>query len=278
MFRKNLPSFLYRILKPTFKILQKGIYSVIDASENLLNLRDPLVPPRAKIFIGGGDFKHTGNDFRKLFIELGGLKPTHRVLDIGCGIGRMAGPLTSYLTNGGSYEGFDIVKDGIDWCQANITPRFPNFKFQVADIHNDHYNPLGRYPATEYKFPFPDKEFNFSFLTSVFTHMPTAEVEQYVHEIGRVLEPGGTCMATFFLINDESRRLMTTPKSAHNIQHYTEGRYIAYADDPEICVGFDEVYIRELFRQHGMEIKIYPGEWCGRDSFTSFQDIVLATK
>jgi SAM-dependent methyltransferase len=278
MFRKNLPPSLYRILKPIFKTLQKGVYSVIDASENLLNLRDPLVPPRTKIFIGGGDFKRTGNDFRKLFIELGRLKPTHRVLDIGCGIGRMAGPLTTYLSNGGTYEGFDIVKDGIDWCQTNITTRYPNFKFQVADIHNDHYNPSGRYLGTEYKFPFSDREFDFAFLTSVFTHMPTAEVEQYVHEIGRVLKPGGTCLATFFLINDESRRLMTTPKSAHNIQHYAEGRYIAYPDDPEICVGFDEVYVRELFRQHGMEIKIYPGEWCGRDSFTSFQDIVLATK
>ena len=71
---------------------------------------------------------------------------------------------------------------------------------------------------------------------------------------------------------------MTTPKSEHDIQHYVEGCYIPYSDDYEICVGFDEVYVRELFRQHGMEIKLYLGEWCGRDSFTSFQDIVLATK
>lgn len=164
-----------------------------------------MVLPRSKIFIGGGDFKQTGNDFRKLFIELGGLKPTHRVLDIRCGIGLMASPLTTYLKNGGTYQEFDIVKDGIDWCQANITSRFPNFRFQVADIHNDHYNPSGRYPAIEYKFPFPNNEFDFSFLTSVFTHMPTAEVEQYVHEIGRVLKPGGKCLSTFFLINEESK-------------------------------------------------------------------------
>ncbi len=278
MLRKNLPPALYRILKPTFKSLQKGIYSIVDAGESVLNLRDPLVPPRSKIFIGGGDFKQTGKDFLKLFVELGGLKQTHRVLDIGCGIGRMAGPLTAYLKNGGTYEGFDIVRDGIGWCQANITTRFPNFKFQVADIHNDHYNPSGHYPAVEYKFPFPTDEFDFAFLTSVFTHMPTAEVEQYVHEIGRVLKPGGKCLATFFLINEESKRLMVTPKSAHNIQHYSEGRYIAYPDDPEICVGFDESYIKELFKRNGMTAAIHPGEWCGRDNYTSFQDIVLVTK
>ena len=42
-------------------------------------------------------------------LERHGLKPEHRVLDIGCGVGRVALPLTRYLTSG-TYDGFDIVK------------------------------------------------------------------------------------------------------------------------------------------------------------------------
>ena len=45
-------------------------------------------------------------------------QPGERVLDIGCGIGRMARPLTPYLTPPGAYDGFDINADGIAQLQA----------------------------------------------------------------------------------------------------------------------------------------------------------------
>ena len=278
MLRKNIPPTVYKALKPTFKAVQNAYFSVIDGIEDTLNLRDPLVPPRSMIFIGGGDFKKTGIEFRDLFIKIGGLKPTDRVLDIGSGIGRIAAPLTGYLSQEGSYEGFDIVEYGIEWSKKNITSRHPNFHFQLADIHNDHYNPKGRYPAAEYVFPFADETFDFAYLTSVFTHMPRPEVEQYIREISRVLKPNGRAFVTFFLLNEESRELMKSAKSAHNIQYPMDGRYIAYPDDPEVCVGFDESFVTDFFKQNGMEPTLYPGAWCGRDEYTSFQDIVLARK
>ncbi|GAB3996854.1 class I SAM-dependent methyltransferase [Spirosoma daeguense] len=276
--RKILPSSVYNILKPISKSIQKGYFSFLDGVESLLNLRDPLIPPRTMIFVGHGDFKQTGIEFKSHFIKLAGLKPDERVLDIGCGIGRIAVPLTSYLSNKGSYEGFDIVPYGIEWAQKNITSRHPNFRFQLADIHNDHYNPKGRYQAKEYKFPYPDGSFDFAFLTSVFTHMPKLEVEHYISEISRVLAPNGRALITFFLLNDESRELMKTSDSTHNIQYPDNGRYIAYPDDPEICVGFDESLVKEIFNKNGMEVQVYPGAWCGRKSFTSFQDIVIVRK
>ena len=50
-----------------------------------------------RLLIGGGNLKEIGKRFLQHFIELGKLKPNDIVLDVGCGIGRMAFPLTKYL-------------------------------------------------------------------------------------------------------------------------------------------------------------------------------------
>jgi hypothetical protein len=59
----------------------------------------------------------------------------------------MALPLTKYLSDSGTYDGFDIMRRGEDWCKNNITPRYPNFYFQFADVWNKEYNPMGRLKA-----------------------------------------------------------------------------------------------------------------------------------
>jgi len=51
-------------------------------------------------FIGDGDFEQAGQVFKNYFIELADLRPSDKVLDVGCEIGRMAIPLTSYLSKG----------------------------------------------------------------------------------------------------------------------------------------------------------------------------------
>src|SRR6266498_4818050 len=95
----------------------------------------PLPPPELRY--PAQRFEETGRRFLELFIDLGGLQPTDDVLDLGCGIGRMAIPLTEYLT--GRYEGIDVVPRAIAWCRDNITPICPSFTFQVADIRNTQY-------------------------------------------------------------------------------------------------------------------------------------------
>ena len=100
-----------------------------------------LVPPRGLSFVGGGDFTATGREFLGHFTELGGLEPGDRVLDIGCGIGRMAIPLSGYL-EGGSYAGFDVGRAMIRWCRRNIASRHPEFEFEWAPIHNAQVQPV----------------------------------------------------------------------------------------------------------------------------------------
>jgi SAM-dependent methyltransferase len=239
------------------------------------------LPPDEMNFVGGGDFDAMGREFLRYFVELGGLKPHHRVLDIGCGIGRMARPLTAYLDRTGGYDGFDVVGVGIDWCLRQIATRFPNFRFRRANVYNPSYHPAGLYEAAEYVFPYAANSFDFIFLTSVFTHMRPADMANYVREIGRVLKVGGRCLGTFFLQTPETQSLAAAGKGALKFTHRRDGYWIAFpevADEEAIC--FDETDVTTLFERWGMTAAgpVRRGAWCGRVDHVSFQDMVVMQK
>ena len=239
-----------------------------------------LLPPEDAIFIGGGDFQRIGEEFFGYLVGLGGLRPHDRVLDVGCGIGRLAIPLTRYLKAPGSYDGLDIVPLGIDWCREQITPRHPRFRFHLADVFNRSYNPRGRLDASTYAFPFLPASFDFVFLTSVFTHMLPADLENYLYEISRVLRRGGKCLITYFLVNAESAALMEAGRSQFPFKYRRGGYRTISRHRPEDAVCYEEGFIRTLHQKYGLPIEgsIRYGSWCGRADFLSHQDIVLAVR
>ncbi len=271
--------YIVRLVPPSIKPAVRRVYHLpADILDSVLRRRDPLTPPKGKIFFGGGDFDKIGREYFRYFVNLGGLKPHERVLDVGCGIGRMAVPLTRYLSAEGSYEGFDVFPEGIRWCRENITPKYPNLRFQVADIKNKEYNPSGRFAASEYTFPYEDASFDFVLLTSVFTHLLPEELEKYLSEIRRVLAPNGRCLASFFLLNDDSLGAIRSGASTISFRHDFGGYRAKDADTPEAAIAYPEDYVRSLYTERGLSIAepIHYGAWPGRRSFLSYQDIVVA--
>ena len=70
-----------------------------------------------------------------------GLGAGLHVLELGCGIGRDAIPLSDVLGPDGRYIGIDVIADSIEWCAENISRRHPNFTFVHQDVQDDLHNP-----------------------------------------------------------------------------------------------------------------------------------------
>jgi len=261
-------------------MIRRALLMALDATDHLLGRREDLLPPRHLRDVGSGDFAEIGEEFLGHFQTLCDLGPTERVLDVGCGVGRMAVPLTRYLEAAGGYDGFDIVPASIRWCRRHITARFPHFRFHLADVCNSRYNRKGGQAAASYCFPFPDEAFDFAFLTSVFTHMLPPEIERYTEELRRVVRPGGRLLVTFFLLNPESEQLLRGGRSSIDFPHDLGVHRLFDERSPEAAVAYRETWVRGLFERGDFAVSdpIRYGKWCGREHFSSYQDIIVVNR
>lgn len=276
-----MKNWLIRVIPNSIRpLVQRLYYLPADTVDSLLDRRDELTPPKGMIYTGYGDFKKGSEEFLRYFVELCELRPTESVLDVGCGIGRIAIPLTKYLSSQGTYEGFDINPQGINWCRKKITPRYPNFRFRLIDVHNPRYNPRGRFRASDFRFPYRDSSFDFVCLVSVSTHMPLKEAEHYLREVSRVLKSGGRCLNTFFLLNAESTRLVESGVGKLRFKYRIDGCWTVDKKMPELAVGYDEELVRELYERSELKIiePIHYGSWSGRANCRGYQDMLIAFK
>jgi len=194
----------YYKLSPGLRLLGRKIYFFpIDFYEGITGKRAKNEPKKGDIYVGSSDFIAHGIQQTRVLKKYINLKSDDHILDVGCGIGRTAVALTDVIKEG-SYDGFDAVKKGIDWCDKNISKKHPHFKFKFTPIYNDLYNTF-RQKAEDFTFPYDNEKFDKVFLFSVFTHMQVSEIRRYLKEISRVLKNDGLCLATFFLYEDTKK-------------------------------------------------------------------------
>lgn len=276
----NLKRKLYYSLSPSLRFVARRLYYFpIDFYESLFHKKDKMIPPRGMIFIGSGDFIKQGNHILDLAKKHAGLQPNGHVLDVGCGIGRFAVPLTSFLNEDGAYFGFDIVKFGIDWCNKKIAADHPNFNFLHIDLENDLYNKKTTDKASHFSFPYPANSFDCVVLTSVFTHMMPEDVDNYLGQIHKVLKENGKCLATFFIITEDVEKEMKGGKTQFMFSHSFEGYKLMDKSVKEANIAFDDAYLCSLIEKNGLRVETFSqGGWSyGKDPL-DFQDVLVLSK
>ena len=270
----------YSLSTSARRVARKLFYFPIDCLESLSLKKDPLVPPKGLIFTGSGDFAKSGDKVFKNIEENCPINPSIRILDIGCGIGRIARPFTRYLQQTGSYEGFDVVEDGVKWCNEKYK-NFKNFKFKYIPLKNDLYNLESKTEASSIKFSYASNDFDLVILNSVFTHMQIKEVENYLSEIARVLKKGGTCYCTFFLITQEIDQLLEKSDNPFFKYKY-ENYYLHHPTVKDANIAFQYDFINGVLIKHGLKIeKYFKGWWSDentRPDSMDFQDILIIRK
>jgi len=237
-----------------------------------------LVPPQLFNYVGGVKFSEIGQKYYHYIIKFCNVKENERVLDIGSGIGRVAIYFMDYLNENGRYEGFDIVKKGVRWCNEKIGKHCPNFSFKHADIINKEYNKRGTIDARNFIFPYRNNRFDFVFASSVFTHMLPYALLHYLKEIHRVLRNGGRVLISCFILNEESKNHMSN--SEFNFKLVDEQYGVMVEDNPEAAIAYEEKFIKKLFYKAGLNIihPIHYGTWSGRETEVDGQDIIVAKK
>lgn len=262
------------------RLVRRLFYLPIDIIDTVAGRRNAMIPPRGMIFTGSGDFVRSGKALADLCIKETGLTPTGHVLDVGCGIGRLAIPLTQYITSG-TYNGFDVVPDGIAWCRHKITPLYPNFTFTYVPLRNDLYNLGTANKAEQFIFPYADNSFDLVVLTSVFTHMQYNEVLHYLQQIKRVLKPGGRCLATFFIIDDATKQMIGERKDVMQFDYEYDTYFLHDNKVKDANIAFKYDALTGMINRAGLLLQtLNKGWWRGteRDKSFNFQDVVILRK
>ncbi len=261
------------------RTIRRGWYFPIDLWTKVTGDSIPLVPPKGKIFTGSGDFVKQGDVIFSNILRLCDLQREDHVLDIGSGIGRVARPMAAFLHKSGSYDGFDIVEEGIEWCKMNYK-NYPNFHFTWIPLQNDLYNLSTDKTADQFKFPYPSESFDLIVLNSVFTHMQIADVANYVSEISRMLKKGKVCYCTFFIITDQSEKYLNT--SENPFFKYRYDQYYLHDDQvKDANIAFKLSYLEDLLNINGLRIRsLHEGWWSGRkqEETIEFQDVLVMEK
>jgi len=129
-----------------------------------------------------------------------------RILDWGCGPGRIIRHLPKVIGNGCEYFGTDYNKKSIDWCSKNLT----DIKF-----NNNSLNAL---------LPYDDEFFDVIYGISIFTHLSEQLHHEWYNELYRTLKPNGIMLLTTHGDNFKEKLTDLELKKFNNNQLVVRGK------------------------------------------------------
>jgi SAM-dependent methyltransferase/uncharacterized membrane protein YbhN (UPF0104 family) len=233
------------------------------------------IPPARLRFMGDSerDYVEVGDALADVLEARAGLELESSVLDIGCAYGRLAHALRRRGFRG-RYVGVDVLAPHIEWCAANLAA--PGVEFRSIDIRNERYNPNGKRGPSD--LDLGSERFDVVALFSVFTHMWPEDVTEYMRMVASALTPEGRALATFFLLDDQWRRLEASGSPAFRLplERTAFCRYSS-AEEPLHRVAYELEWVLRAAREAGLDPVSSPtfGAWSGRLGAVGYQDTVV---
>lgn len=234
------------------------------------------LPPASLRLMGDDDerFASTAVQLAEL-VYRSGLQDEHELLDVGCSVGRLAIGLLAGTGFHGRYVGFDVMPKQVQWAKGAIPTIAPEFHFRYVDVRNARYNPKGTVEPGDLRFPARSRGFHMASLFSIFTHFYKEDIQLYLHELRRVLRPGGLVVATWFTYDDVSEGAASTSAAypmAHRLDEVTR---FNDETDPLRAIAFHEDHVRHMVAEADLEfVRIEHGTWAGGPG-PEFQDVVI---
>jgi len=212
-------------------------------SERVSDIIPPIPGARVRSSVGSpsmAGYLISGDAWQILLSKY--LVPESRLLDIGCGCGKMARNL-AYHPYVKKYIGFDVIKSSIDFCHEHLSPIIgEKFEFHCLDVHSECYNPQGMIKSTEVVFPAADGSIDLAWGCSLFTHLLEEDAKHYLREVRRVLSPRGLFLPTI---------------------HINPAPGTRYSGD-EVRIDIDIDYFVQLATEAGLKLEAKMGEVCGQ--------------
>lgn len=204
----------------------------------------PFPPMEYRILVGPTDELFFDNPKRVVIFPYIADECFRAVFDFGCGCGRVARQLALQNIQPERYLGIDLHKGMIEWCQQNLTPKLPHFKFEHHNVYRMHQNKRWRKTITTLPFPAKDREFTLVNATSVFTHLVQDQAEFYHREVARILAEDGVYHGTYFLFDRDDYPMMLNGQDALYIN----------LKDPSFAVIFAKNWIYEEAHRNGLKV------------------------
>lgn len=163
-----------------------------------------------------------------------------RLLDWGCGAGRLAVGVVERYGRLSEYHGVDVQLPLIRWAAKHLGPR-PGFRFTHVDLANSRYNPAGRAVQT---IPGESGTYDVFYAYSVFSHLLEDDTRAYLKEVARLLSPGGRAFVTAF-VEDVVEDVVENP----------EGYGPFDWSGPLHCVRYRREFFEELAESAGLRVE-----------------------